>query len=84
MTFRSVPAFIPELNLGYFRTFSSRTLLGATVNYGGYGNLRVGISAEQWLGQRFFMALNIQDVYGPLAPSGLGAALAMRLTYMMN
>lgn len=84
MTFRSVPAFIPELNLGYFRTLSSRTLVGATVNYGGYGNLRVGVSAEQWFGKRFFAALNIEDVYGPLAPKGLGAAMAVRLTYMID
>lgn len=84
MTFRTVPAFLPELRVGYFRTWPSRTILGAMVHYGGYGGVRVGVSAEKWIGRHWFAALQIEDVYGPLSERGLGAAAAVRITYMLD
>ena len=84
MRFRPVNVYNPLLQLGYYYNLPSNTLLGAVASVGGYGGIRVGFEAEQWFADRFFLALGIQDVYGPIANEGLGMHGNIRLTYRIR
>lgn len=84
ITFRPVRVFNPRLDLGYFYRVSPQAILGATTTIGGYGNVRFGVAYEQWIAERFFVGVNIQDVIGPLPNNGLGMGGSLRLSYRIK
>ncbi|WP_306642673.1 DUF5723 family protein [Sanyastnella coralliicola] len=84
MRFRPVRAFNPLIRGGYFFMLNDNTTLGATVTYGGYGNVRAGIAVEQWVNDRFFVAFSAEDIVGPFRREGLGAHAALRLSYLLK
>ncbi len=85
MAFRPVNAFLPMFSAGYhYRLPNQRALVGASAIYGGFGGVRVGLSAEKWFGDHWFAALAADDIYGMVSKRGRGMAASVRLTYLLK
>ncbi len=84
MIFRPVNAFVPQFSAGYHYRLRGRALIGATAVFGGFGGLRFHVSAEKWMGEHWFAAVDFGDVYGWASPGGQSTSAALRLTYVLK
>ncbi len=84
MVFRPVNAYLPLFSAGYHHQVSHRTLLGATAQYGGYGGMRFGVSAEKWFGDHWFAEVSTDDLFGLVSNRGRGMAAGVRVAYLIQ
>ncbi len=80
---RNLPGFVPQVTLTSSRRMGTRALLGAHLGYGGFGLLRLGLSARMRIGGRVFATLATSHVPG-LAMGrtrGVGAMAALAVGF---
>lgn len=71
---RHLPGFIPQLSVQGSRLLGLRTMVGATVSYGGFGGLRVGVAAKRRIGEHVLVSLSTPQFVGLVTTrvSGIG------------
>ncbi len=61
---RYLPGFIPQVTAFASRRLGTRSLLGANLSYGGFGDLRLGLSGRMRLGDRVWIHLSTPNLPG--------------------
>jgi hypothetical protein len=71
---RHLPGYIPQLSVQGSRLLGLRTMVGASVSYGGFGGLRVGAAAKRRFGERVLVTLATPQLAGLITTgvSGIG------------
>jgi hypothetical protein len=59
---RNLPGFEPQITLSGSRRMGQRTLLGASLGYGGFGKLRLGLAMRTRIGERIHITLATSQV----------------------
>ncbi|MGV3636583.1 MAG: hypothetical protein ACO1NQ_02945 [Flavobacteriales bacterium] len=63
---RHLPGFIPQLTAQVSRVLGTRTMLGASLGYGGFGGVRLGASAKRRIGEHVLITLSTTQLPGLL------------------
>ncbi|MBL7953879.1 MAG: hypothetical protein JNJ91_02490 [Flavobacteriales bacterium] len=71
---RHLPGYIPQLSVQGSQVTGSRTMLGATLSYGGFGGLRLGFAAKRRFGEHVLVTLSTPQLAGFITTgvSGIG------------
>lgn len=71
---RHLPGYSPQVTVQGSRVLGQRTMLGASVSYGGFGALRFGLAAKRRFGKNVLLSLSTPQVPGLVSTraSGLG------------
>lgn len=77
---RHLPGFVPQASALVSRSLGSRTALGATLSYGGFGVSRIGLSARQRFGKSLLLTLDTPHLPGWF----LGRARGLGLMFGIN
>lgn len=80
---RYLPGYVPQVTAQAVRKLGTTTLLGASLSYGGFGGLRVGLSSRFRLGEHVLMELGVPHVPGFLlgGTRGLGGMAAVTVGF---
>lgn len=73
---RYLPGYVPQLSLSASRRLGMRALLGASLNYGGFGGLRLGLATRIRVFDRVLLSIGTPHVLGFALGSTRGAGLA--------
>jgi hypothetical protein len=78
---RHLPGFIPQLNVQGSQVIGSRTMLGATLSYGGFGGLRLGFAAKRRIGEHVLITLSAPQILGLITTrvSGIGMLVGVSI-----
>lgn len=71
---RHLPGYIPQVTAQGSRVLGERTMLGASVSYGGFGAVRFGLAVKRRFGKNVLLSLSTPQVPGLVSTraSGLG------------
>lgn len=71
---RHLPGFIPQLSVQGSQILGSRSMVGATLSYGGFGGLRLGVAAKRRIGEHVLVTLSTPQLPGLITSrvSGIG------------
>lgn len=75
---RHLPGYIPLITAFATRVIGTRTMVGATLGYGGFGSLRLGVAAKRRFGERVLVSLSTPQLpaFATGRVSGLGLMFA--------
>ena len=78
---RHLPGFIPQLNVQGSQVIGSRSMLGATLSYGGFGGLRLGFAAKRRFGEHVLVTLSTPQLPGLMTSrvSGIGMLVGVSI-----
>lgn len=74
---RHLPGYLPQATTHLSRTIGQRTMVGASVSYGGFGGLRAGLAVKHRLGEHLLVCLSSPQVPAFLLPRARGAGLLL-------
>lgn len=78
---RNLPGYVPQLAVTGERSFGTRTDAGLTLSMGGFGGLRIGLSATHVIGKHWLIALSTPQVPAFLTERTRGAGIALAAAY---
>lgn len=80
---RYLPGFIPQATVHASRVLGGRTMLGASVSYGGFGSTRFGLAAKHRFGDHIQVSLSTAQVPAWISAraKGLGAMIGVSVAW---
>lgn len=80
---RYLPGYIPQGTVQVSRVLGSRTMLGTSMSYGGFGTLRFGLAAKHRFGEHILVSLSTAQVPAWISTrvKGLGAILGISVAW---
>ena len=80
---RNLPGYVPQLAFTGERSFSARTDAGLTLSMGGFGGLRLGLSATRGFGTHWLLMLSTPHAPAFFTERTRGAGVALMLAYAL-
>jgi len=78
---RNLPGYVPQLAVSGERSFGARTEAGLTLSMGGFGGLRLGLSATRCFGKHWLLVLSTPHAPAFFTERTRGAGAAVMLAY---